>query len=706
MGGEQNPTPTVDPKVKKRNAEFRERINLSKQNRRKLIPNWSVSIDYRRGKPFASQSDDDQVAVNLDWALTKSKQASLFSQVPQVRVSHPPDSAIAGPWLGPFTSKLNDNLVLAGVEATMDECLPDCINAAGFAALIVAYESITQDKQVPSMDMSTLPPQVGALALQTGQLDGKPIPMVTVPQTVDSRYTMTRISPSDFLWPADFTGSNFDVAPWVGRSGRVTWAEAVQRFKLKDEDREGIMGDGRTALDKLSNDVERDASESDHKVEFDEIYYKEFQYNPDATSYTTIHHLVFLSGKPDAVIDEPWNGQKLDDGGTCVIGASKYPIRVLTLAYISDECIPPSDSAIGRPQVNEINEARTNQIKQRKRNLPVRWFDVNRVDPTIQQSLMKGKWQEMIPVQGEGSRIIGEVAKGSMPPEDMAFFSMAKNELNEEWTIGSNQMGSGEGVETKGEASEIASNVQTRIGRERAKVASFLAGAAEVLGGLMCLYEDPTAFGQGFDPHFSKSLNFSVLADSTVLLDSNQRISRLNQFMDTYAKSGYVQIEPVLREIAILAGLDPNTVIKAPGPKPPDEPNISLRLSGTEDLMNPLTLAFLLKSGQAPSSDLIDQAKQLIQQAVVTPPDGTQMSSGVQPVGGMPLLPSGPGAPPPGGPPPPGGVPPPGSVPPPPGPGAPPVVPPSPQPPAVGEAHPNMTILPKINNRSESGGKQ
>jgi hypothetical protein len=73
----------IDPKVKKINDEFRTRIDACKQYRRKLIPNWTTNIDWRRGKPFSSQADSDQIAVNLDWTLTKSKQAQLFSQVPQ-----------------------------------------------------------------------------------------------------------------------------------------------------------------------------------------------------------------------------------------------------------------------------------------------------------------------------------------------------------------------------------------------------------------------------------------------------------------------------------------------------------------------------------------------------------------------------------------------------------------------------------------------
>lgn len=668
------PAATVDPKIKKRNDGFRQKIDTCKAYRRKLISNWATSIDFRRGKPFTSQSDDDQISVNLDWSLTKAKQAALFSQVPQVRVDHPPQTTQI-PWVASFERSLNDALRAAGIEAALDECLPDCINAAGIGVVLVAYEAIMEDKEVPAIDISVLPPELQKQVLQTNQLNGVAIPTQVVPTPVDHRYVVQRVSPADLLWEVDFSSSNFDVSPWIGRSGKLNWAEAAQKWRLSEEEKDSVLGEDNPTVDKLNYDVDREKS-SDDKVGFDEVFFREFQYDPAAKSFSTIHHLVFVNGKDEPVVDEPWKGQRLGEQG--FTGSKKFPIRVLTLAYITDETIPPSDSAIGRPQVNELNKARTQMIKQRERSLPVRWFDVNRVDPMIQTGLMRGTWQAMIPVQGEGSRIIGEVARATMPPENFLFDKIAKADLYTGWTVSPVPTEDGEEDPTTTETA-----FKTRIGRERAKVASFFVGIAEVLGSLMCLYEDPSLFGEGFDPAFSSSLSYSILADSTVLLDSNQRLKRLNDYVNMYGKTGYLDLESVMKEAATLAGIDPSA-IKKPEPKPPVEPNISLRLTGVEDMLNPLALAFLIKSGQAPTSELIEQAKSLIQQAVVPP----------TPPPGMP--PTDPNAPqPPGAPlPPPGAAPPPGT----------PL--PSPPPPQVGEANPQWTTLPKLDKRSESGGKQ
>jgi hypothetical protein len=276
-----------------------------------------------------------------------------------------------------------------------------------------------------------------------------------------------------------------------------------------------------------------------------------------------------------------------------------------------------------------------------------------------------------------------------MPPETFKFNDMAKADLLEEFGAESETR---KDDMAQGDPNQNKSSFNTRTGRERARVASFFVSIAQVLGGLMCLYEDPQSFGQGFNPAECNILKFSILADSTVLLDAGQKLSRLNQFINLYAKSGWVNLEPVLQEVATLTGLDPSLVIKAPQPKPPVEPNISLRLTGVEDMLNPLALAFLIKSGQAPPAPMIEQAKALIQQAVV-PPQGMQMPGQVQPQGGLPMLPAG-QAPPGPGLPPPAGAPPPGT----------PL--PQPAPPRPGEANPQMAALEAINHKTAEGGKQ
>ena len=674
---------------KKLSKEFRQRIEASKQHRRRLIQGWQTNVDYRRGGTIttrsadnATQVDSTGVTVPLDWSLTEMKQSLLFSQVPAVRLNHPPEtqSQEISPWLSKFEQRINDTLITAGIESAMDECLPDCINAAGIGVVMVSYEAITEPVEVPAIDMQMLPPQIQAQVLQTGMLpNGQPVPMETVPRVVDHRYVIERVSAANFLWPVNFSVSNFDKAPWIGRTGKVTWAVAQQRWNLDPKNKHKYLGISTPTQDTISTDINKD-TEGDDFVEFDEIFFLEQQYIADAKSYAALHHMIFINGEEKPVVDEPWSGQERDLETGTLIGPQKYPLRVLTLTYISDEAIPPSDTAVGRSQVNEINEARTQMLLQRKHSIPIRTFDVNRIDPTIQFSLMRGTWQGMIPVQGVGSNIITEVTRSAFPNENFKFDEIAKMDLFEMWMVG--QEFSGANVETAGESKNIAGSANVRISRARAKVGKFFVSIAEVLGGLIAVYEDPASFGEGFSPEVSKTLAYSILADSTVLLDSNQRLQRLMQFMNFTAKSGRVEIESVLKEIATLSGLDPNVVIIPPAPAPPVEPNISLRLTGTEDMLNPLTLAFILGSGQgAQLADNIEKAKKLIQIAVtpLPPPGGDPTATGG---GGMP-------------------------------PSAAPIADmigplPQPAPPGIGQAEPNWGPMDRINRRviEREGGEQ
>lgn len=615
--------------------------------------------------------------------------------MPEIRVNHPPQTISEDflPWVHNFEQRINDTAVSSGIETALDECLPDCINAAGIGIVLVCHEALTEDVQVPAIDLSFYGEAAAEIEASGMLPTGEPLPMATVPRVLDSRYCMKRISPADFLWPIDFTGSDFNDAPWVGRTGRMTWAEAMSAFKLTEEDKDKYCsGEDRNILDRLNTDTEKDEAET-YEVAFDEVFYKEQKYDPAAKSYSAIHHLIFLGAHKKPVVDEPWKGQQPDEESGMLVGSLRFPLQVLSLTYITDESIPPSDSAIGRPQVNELNKSRTHMVLQREHSRPVRWFDVNRIDPLIQQALMRGVWQHMIPVQGNGENVIGEISRSALPQENFHFDTVIKGDLNEAWQVGQGQVGTD--IETKAEVNAVQGNMQTRVARERAKVSKFVCTLAEVLGGLLSIYEDPMSFGENFKPSVSRTLSYSILADSTVLLDSTQRIKRLVDFVNFSAKSGYLNVEPVLKEIATLTGLDPNVVIQPPPPKPPAEPNVSLRLTGAEDMMNPLLLAFMMKAGLAPDPKMIEQAKQLIQVSVVPPP-GTIMPTSPQPgeVGpdGAPVEPD-----------------PMSQVPIPiaPQPGAAdlPDNPPGP-PPAVGDAHPNWSSMPRINERVLKGDRQ
>jgi hypothetical protein len=149
---------------------WRARIDRCIQEKKThLINDWAENVDYRRGKPFSTVSDSDRVNVNIDWSLTKSKQAQLYSQTPPVYLTPKrPEFKMA---VAKFQKNLNDTLTAAKMGTTVNETVIDAINAAGFGASISGFRSTTVMKEMPTHDPSTLPPELqAALAQGTYQI--------------------------------------------------------------------------------------------------------------------------------------------------------------------------------------------------------------------------------------------------------------------------------------------------------------------------------------------------------------------------------------------------------------------------------------------------------------------------------------------------------------------------------------------------------
>lgn len=646
-------TAIADPEIL---SHFRAEIAAAERHRRSFHGEWRRNVELRLGRTGSIYTGGvggdivDRTEVNPDWSLTKTKTANLYSQVPTVQVTHENKTYEAA--IPPFAKALNYELgeKRCNVGVAMEEILNDVVNASGVAAALVDYSARFQTTTVPKLDQhaqqfAQLTPEKQDYVRQQ-----KLVPMQAVTTPSDYRFSVTRLSPTDLLWPASFVGSNFDAAPWVGYKGRMSWAEAKTEFKLNDAIKDKVVTGGEIQPeDNLREYPEHQQSVEFQTVRHKTLFYWRYRIDPDEPSFCAIYKLVFLEGLPDPVIHAPWTGQKVDPTSNKYVGSTKFPLRFFTLTYITDNPVPPSDSSAGRPQVMDMRRSRKQMFENREHSKPLRWYDVNRIDPAIADNLQRGEWQAMIPTQGAGDKSIGEVARASYPAEDLAFDRQTKADLMELWQIGPDQTGAMSSSTTKGEAEIAQTNFATRIGQERGRVASGFLGIAEVLAGLMALYSDfpnlsdveKQAMNQAWD--FKTVLPDVVLKirpDSTVLLDSQQRLQRLTQFLNMTAKSGYVNVMPVIVEIAELSGLDPADVVKQPQPPAPEEPNISYRFSGKDDLYSPVVMAMLMKSGQAPTPQELAAAKQLLLNA--------QIPEAVQPPpaqGGAPAAPPPPLAP-------------------------------------------------------------
>lgn len=646
---------------------FMDRAEASRKVRKKNWPKWKRSVDLRLGNASvgidtdSTNEADIKSEINPDWSLTKTKTANLFSQVPKVNASY--ENKQYKPAVAPFLRTLNYEISAkrCNIAAAMEETLNDVVNAAGIGGILTGYMARTETKQVPQQDTVMLQGQAVPTKMfnpdqQQRLVQAGLIQMVPVEQRTDFRFYQTRISPADLLTPAEFTGSDFNDGDFVGYDGKMPSAMAKVQFKMSDEDLKQLQGEYDEVDNKsLQSEPEGHDVIGTKNIRYTEIFYWRYRVDPDEKCFDCIWRLVFVKGKAKAVVHEPWDGQKLVEGTHKYIGSCLFPLQILTVTYVTDNPIPPSDSEAGRSQVNDMRRSRSQMFSNREFSRPLRGFDVNRIDPLIQTNLMRGAWQGMIPINGRGQDAIWEVARASYPSENLAFDQQAKTDLQESWQIGPQQMGlGGSGAGSATGDSLAQQNFATRIGQERNKVSAFFLNCCSVLAGLIVLYSDfsnltdqeKQAMTQAWNgQQISQDVVFTLLPDSTVVLDSNQRVQKLANFLNLTVKSGIVNPAPIITEMAELSGIDPAEVIVQPPPPQPEDPNISFRFTGKHDLMNPVVMAAFMKKYPVSPEELNNAKKLLMANQDSMPVPDDMLGNGAGPAGAPGEQPPSPGAP-------------------------------------------------------------
>lgn len=661
---------------------------------------WQTNVSFRVQKPFSQSSDDDaegnqvdQVSVPADWSRSRSKTTSLFSQLPRVSLTAAqPQFKAAVPT---FEKIVNHYAPRTGIASVMEECMADVVNAAAICAAIMKYEATFEQVMVPETDQSLapmpqpMPPQLppgvpspppgmmpqpqqlpqafppgavaeppvvpgianagvpGPLPAMAPLLPPPPPVMVPVQRVVSERYRAYRISPSQLLWPSEFQGSDWQRCRWIGYDGAMPWAKAKYEFKLDDEDKRDCCTEAGTTITTvtLAGELAQDVDNGGEMVRFSEIYYWACLLDPEEKRYEAIKRIVFVKGKEEPVIDEDYTGQTWVPESGEFIGCTRLPIEVATLTYVSDKGIPPSDSEIGRPMVLEQIRSRSQMILQRTRNLPLRTFDVNRIDPMIADLLMKGIWQGLIPTNGPGERVLSQIASAAFPREDFEFDRVSNRDLDDAWSMSPNQMGNFMGGErSAAEANFVASSYASVIGFQRGKIIGMFLGIIDTLMGLLQLNLDSYDAYEIVGPDGAKKLETwdrskiagkfvaTTRQDASVLQDSGMRTNQLMKFLNISGKSGRINIDPIMAELAALAGLDPAEVMLPPAQPKPEPPNVSYRFSGAADLLNPMAVALLQKKDASPIGPQdIEAAKQLILDAMGPPKTPPQVVPGQAP---------------------------------------------------------------------------
>lgn len=640
---------------------FKSQVESCERTKKGYINKWKRNIDLRMGQPYGPYSsflmdadDEYQSELNPDWYLTKAKTANLYSQTPKIQLIHENRQYEAA--IGPFQKAINYELSpkRCDIGSAMFECAQDIVNAAGIGAYHVGFAARFEDREVPKVDTKLLPPMQVIAMMQLGTL-----PMEMVPYMTDYRFFTRRISPNDLLYPVSFTGSNFDDAPWIGERVKMSWAEAQQEWHLEDDEKDLYTSDD---AEKPDGDLRVNRGEPSPSnlspVRGKRIYYWRALVDPKCKLFSEIWEIVWLDRREAGAENKPvyhdrWKGQQFVPETGHYVGACRFPIRVCTLTYVTDNPIVPSDSEAGRPQVNDLRRSRSQMFQNRAYSLPVRWFNTDKTDPMMHDLLMKGRIQGMIPVQGDGTKMIGEVARASYPAEDHTFDQMANMDLLTTWGMGPNQLGQVAAHEiTKGESENAAEGFNTVMGMERGRFVEFFLSGVEVLAGLMALYSDFPSLSQqdrmtmmqAWDrKHILHDLAFTILPGSQIVENPEQKIKRTAKLLNLTAKSGFANVKMLITDLFRLNGFDPAEYVVDPQPHPMKPASISYSFKGKEDLMNPMVVALLARNQQLPTPEELDTARNILMRlSMALPMKDQQPQPQMGPRGPQKMLPQGP----------------------------------------------------------------
>lgn len=617
---------------------FRAQIDASVTNRKDFLRTWIDNVAHRVQKPFGAQTDtttQDRVAVPEDWARTKQKQSQLAFHLPKV-VALPLSEKTreSAPGVAAYINWVMRHEV--GAHYTVDEVLADGINAAGLMVSVVGVDIRKEKIQVPTQ----LPPIEG-VDPETGLPVALPNPeqgkiMEEVERIVHQEFYWRRISPAAFLWPAEFTGSNWDEAPWLGYETWIPLQEALKLYPSLPRDFKATTHKPNLLSEDIVSGTVKKGNEGYVKAQI--VWYKAALYDPLIQHPKHLRVVVFIEGHDKPVVNEDSEWQKFveesvnpETGETepsRYLGLCKFPIRVETLTYVSDCAVPPSDSEAARPQVREMIKSRSQMLRQRDSAIPIRWFDVNRLDETIAERIRNGDWMDMIPVNGPGDRVIGEVARANFPRESTALFQIIGGDLDRSWSLSNNQlatMNSTERSATEVRAVQDAGTV--RLDYEKERVNRYIVGAAEVLFSLMQLFLNRKQYVAVVQPGGNEVLQafdraalagdyaFDFLPDSSDRIDAVTRQQNLVKLYNLLGNSPSTNKAYVEEQIWIAHGIDPARAVAPPKEPTPPPPNISFRFSG-EDMLNPMAVALMNKAGYALTPDDIKGAAQMIQDAI------------------------------------------------------------------------------------------
>ena len=350
---------------KQRASDWRGRIARALKRQKMWHPWWEEAL-----KAYAPSVKDDptgyrnEVRTNRTFTIVERKSAELFYQKPEITVSAAPLLEALGP---------QGAVICSAQAAILNEALgTDGINSRSMARraifdnLLFCLGATKMGVRVYTKDVPTETPVTDEFGQPVvDPLTGQPQTQVdVVPVPIKTDVFWENMSPKQFLMPADWSGGDFDKAPWLGFTFSMSLQEAKRLYGEKiPADFSG--GDGKAEERQFDTGDAPDKLPSQDLVGGTEIWYRTSQFEDEAHP-DHLTQIVLIDGIPEPVEDRPSPYQTFDAQGRLspdsLIG---YPIHPLMIRTLTDSAYAPSDVMIAIPGEQELNKFRTQMVQQR-----------------------------------------------------------------------------------------------------------------------------------------------------------------------------------------------------------------------------------------------------------------------------------------------------------------------------------------------------
>lgn len=561
---------------------------------------WQTNVDRYSSKGGDDQNLDPNIDVLLpkDFSYTEQKKPLLFYQLAEVMVSptRPDVSPEAASLLQQVLNELFQPSQM-NVLSTVHEILTDCLVPAGAGVLKLGYDVVV-DASMPEVPLEIRPAGMDPIT-------GLPTPPMVemVPNIISEKPFAERVSPIDWFYDAGFRLSDWKKCSWQGVRFRMPTHVAAKKYNIPEDDlRRGGRSVSTPSNDQsLAPDREKQAFGG---VEGIEIYYYASLFDPAVSDPDVVRCLVFLDGRDEPVYHSNCGLQKVENNRV-VGGLRRIPIYPLTLRYVSDMPVPPSDCTMSRVIVDELSRGRSQMIEQRDRNVPMRWANKDRLDPSQVTKIQNGQTQEILLVSGmaPGEEVMGGIAQSAYPQENFNFNSIGERDLNESWALSSANLGIAEQAgRTATELSQRQEGTANRMGSEQAKAELWFTTVAEGLAAIVQQFSDRSQWlkilgpqGEAQWKEWSKQdiqgeFAFTIRPDSAKRIDqAAERKFRLDALNLLINIPGINQPE-LIKWAAPSLGLNPQTILAPPAPPQPPPTSVSLNIQA--DQLSPLDPSF------------------------------------------------------------------------------------------------------------------